>query len=319
MPNSETVRGDAGRKTSGESGYAFAHSLDVLDHMPFISMFGAPLTYVAAVANLQLQDANLAYYDHLLGLDWPAYFSFATSHPLLLDYASAAYFAIWLPGVGVPLVLGLWGQFLRLQQFVMATILTLCAVMLVSALVPAFGTYYQYSLPADTDLFKAYGYLTQMKDLPMVRDGSLRLLKLQHLGGIITFPSFHAAAGILAIWGFWGIWWMRPPALITNVAMLLATPLVGGHYFVDVIAGVAVALLAIEATKAMSALLRDRSGRKAGDQLWSFCLTQCRAVLTVRDQSCSGDRLEGQTDARSPAQLAINDLGSRLHHSGDAE
>jgi membrane-associated phospholipid phosphatase len=54
---------------------------------------------------------------------------------------------------------------------------------------------------------------------------------------------------VLALWGFWGVWWLRPFALIAYVGMLLATPLVGGHYFVDVFAGAAVAFLAIAAAR----------------------------------------------------------------------
>jgi hypothetical protein len=38
---------------------------------------------------------------------------------------------------------------------------------------------------------------------------------------------------------------MRPLSLITNLGMLMATPLLGGHYFVDVLAGVGFAALAI--------------------------------------------------------------------------
>ncbi len=46
---------------------------------------------------------------------------------------------------------------------------------------------------------------------------------------------------------------MRPLALIANGGMLLATPMGGGHYFVDVFAGVAVAVLAIAAAKRLGA------------------------------------------------------------------
>jgi len=54
---------------------------------------------------------------------------------------------------------------------------------------------------------------------------------------------------VLALWALWSVWWLRPLALIANVSMLLATPLVGGHYFVDVIAGVGLAVLAIAAAR----------------------------------------------------------------------
>jgi membrane-associated phospholipid phosphatase len=97
--------------------------------------------------------------------------------------------------------------------------------------------------------FKPSGYLVQLQELPRIRDGSLRILETSTLGGIITFPSFHAVAAVLALWALWCVWWLRPLALIANVSMLLATPLVGGHYFVDVIAGVGLSVLAIAAAR----------------------------------------------------------------------
>lgn len=229
-----------------------AHALLAMAQIGFLVMFAAPLSYVAAAAQLPLQDANFAYLDRLLGLDWPAHFKFAAARPELLGYAVFFYAMIVVPPLGVPLVLGLTGRYAHLQQFVMATVLTLCVVILASALVPALGTYFEFGLPAETEVFRANGYVDQLRDLPMLRDGTLRVLDLSQIGGIVTFPSFHAAAGVLAIWGFWGIWWLRPPALIMNVGMISAAPLVGGHYFVDVVGGLAVAALAIQASKLLS-------------------------------------------------------------------
>jgi membrane-associated phospholipid phosphatase len=157
-----------------------------------------------------------------------------------------------VPWAGVPLALGMTGRFVRLQQFVMAAVLTVSVSVAISAALPAIGTYQELGLPADTGTFRASGYLVQLDILPFVRDGTLRLLDLSHLGGIITFPSVHAAIAALAIWGLWGVWWLRPLALILNGGMLLATPLVGGHYFVDVLAGVGLAALSIAAAKALS-------------------------------------------------------------------
>jgi membrane-associated phospholipid phosphatase len=61
--------------------------------------------------------------------------------------------------------------------------------------------------------------------------------------GIITFPSFHAALGIIFIAGLWPIPVLRWIGLIVNVLMIAATPVEGGHYFIDVLAGVVIALL----------------------------------------------------------------------------
>lgn len=210
---------------------------------------GTPLSYVAASANLPLQDATFAYCDQLLGLDWRAYYDFVMRRPALIPYTYIGYAMIGLLPIVIPLVLGLTKQYARLQNFTLACIFSVCATAVISAILPAIGTYQQLGLPAESLNFKATGYLVQIHELPFVRDGSLRSLYITHLGGIVTFPSFHAAAAILDLWALWSVWWMRPFALIANGGMLLATPLLGGHYFVDVFAGVGIAVLAIAAAK----------------------------------------------------------------------
>jgi hypothetical protein len=216
-----------------------------------LAMLATPLTYVAASANLPLQDSTLAYWDQHLGLDWAAYYQFVTGRPMLVPYACLSYALISWFAIGVPVVLGLAQDYVRLQQFTMACILTFCATAIISTFIPAFGTYHQYALPTEFSGFRASGYLQQMEYLPLVRDGALRVLNVPRLGGIITFPSFHASVAVLALWGFWSIWWMRPFALMSSVGMLLATPLFGGHYFVDVFAGAALAALAIAIAKSV--------------------------------------------------------------------
>jgi hypothetical protein len=217
--------------------------------LELLFLLATPLTYILASANLPMQDANLARLDQLLGLDWRAYYRFVYERPALVPYIYLGYAMITWPTLGVPIVLGLTKHYFRLQQFTLACMLTVVATALISSLLPAFGTFSEYGISADLPVFRASGYLIQLHELPLVRDGSLRVLDFKTLGGIITFPSFHAAAAILALWAFWGVWWMRPLALIANGGMLLATPLVGGHYFVDVFAGVALAMLAIAAAQ----------------------------------------------------------------------
>src|SRR5208283_1718480 len=81
-------------------------------------------------------------------------------------------------------------------------------------------------------------------DLNALRSGSLPVVNLQRLDGLITFPSFHTAVAVLLIYAARGT-----PALVLatviNALMILSTFTEGGHYLVDVVAGAAVALLAI--------------------------------------------------------------------------
>jgi PAP2 superfamily len=245
---------------------ALAPALLAIAQLNAMILIATPLTYIIASANLPMQDASLARLDQLLGLDWLAYYRFVHERPALTPYFYLGYAMITWPTIGVPLLLVSTRHYLRLQQFTLACIVTVVITVLISSLVPAIGTYHEYGISPDVPGFRASGYLYQLQELPPIRDGSLRKLDFSTMGGIITFPSFHAAAAILALWGFWGVWWMRPLALIANGGMLLATPLVGGHYFVDVIAGIALAMLAVSmATRAGSGSRSSAALQLTGD------------------------------------------------------
>ncbi len=222
-----------------------------------------PLTYLAAAADFPMQDANLHAIDLALGLDWRAYMTYVDRHPLLAAWLSAGYSMIKWPILAIPVVLAMTGRFRRLQEFTLAFSLALIVTTVISAMVPAIGVFQQLGLTAaDYPNLHPRAYLDQVRDLPLVRDGSLRHLNLFELTGIVTFPSFHAASAALYAWAFWPVWWARPIGILANALMLAGTPIDGGHYFIDLIGGVAVTVLAILAARAASrALDRTADGR----------------------------------------------------------
>jgi hypothetical protein len=213
--------------------------------LAFMGMAITTIEYVGASAALPLQDANLARADALLGLDWPTYYRFFIEHSVLLPYATLFYLIVVPFGLGIPVVLAVAGDRLRLQRFVLAMTITVFVICAISFVVPAMGAYFYHGLDTHVTGLNTGGYTVQLERLPFVRDGSLRVLELSQMGGIIMFPSFHAASGILSVWALWRIWWLRPVVAILSGGMVLVTPLVGGHYFTDVIAGIAIAALAI--------------------------------------------------------------------------
>jgi hypothetical protein len=210
----------------------------------------APLTYVAAATNFPMQDANLLAIDRALGLDWLAFISYVNERPLLATWLNFGYSMIKWPIFLIPVVLAIQHRYCRIQEFTLSFALALVLTTIISAFVPAIGVFQQLGLdPVTFKNLHPQAYLDQLRDLPMVRDGSLRHLDLFLLAGVVTFPSFHAASAILYIWAFWPVWWMRPVAVLANGAMLVSTPVDGGHYFIDVFAGIAVAIIAIAAAK----------------------------------------------------------------------
>jgi hypothetical protein len=116
----------------------------------------------------------------------------------------------------------------------------------VSVFLPALGVYHALGLSIrDFPLFMPGAFESQLRDLPLVREGSLRVLDLATMTGLVTFPSFHAASAAIYLWALWPVKLLRPAAILANGLMLAATPVIGGHYFVDVLAGIAVAAVSI--------------------------------------------------------------------------
>jgi len=75
-----------------------------------------------------------------------------------------------------------------------------------------------------------------------LRDGTVHTVTGLNAEGIITFPSLHAALGVLFPTALWRTQVVRWLAFVLNGLMLVATPAYGSHYVVDVIAGVIVAV-----------------------------------------------------------------------------
>lgn len=224
-----------------------------------VTMLITPLTYVAAAANFPMRDADLYAIDRALGLDWRAYLDLVNGHPALAAALRSGYVMIRWPIFAIPIALAVVERFDRLQEFTFAFGLALIVTTIASAFVPAIGAFHYLGLDlADFPHIHPLGYLDELRALPPVRDGSHRLLDLFGLTGLVTFPSFHAASALLYTWAFWPARWMRPVAILANGLMLASTPIDGGHYFIDIVAGIAVAVAAIAAAHAASRVLQQR-------------------------------------------------------------
>ena len=60
---------------------------------------------------------------------------------------------------------------------------------------------------------------------------------------MITFPSLHAALALVFILAFAPVPLLRWIGAAVNILMIAATPVDGGHYVIDVLAGLALAYL----------------------------------------------------------------------------
>ena len=206
------------------------------------------LLFVLAAGRMPLIDGTLATADRLLlpALDWPAMVRSLGRDPVPVAAATFCYASLGWQPLLLLFVCVTHGRTMRCWTFVTAWVIALIVTSALFALLPAVGPYPHYAItqaavPAMTDPapWNTPGIVTGL------RNGSLRAIAFTDLDGIVTFPSFHAGGAVLLAWGFWPLRPLRAPMVTLNAAMMLAAIPIGGHYFVDIPAGAAVAVLAI--------------------------------------------------------------------------
>ncbi|MGJ8536150.1 MAG: phosphatase PAP2 family protein [Parasphingopyxis sp.] len=100
-----------------------------------------------------------------------------------------------------------------------------------------------------------------IESLEMLRETPAPVLDLDRLPGLVTFPSFHTAMGVVLIYACRRSLFLLLPSLAINLSMIAATPLYGSHYGIDILGGIAAALATI-------ALVRRLERRASGAPDW---------------------------------------------------
>jgi hypothetical protein len=206
----------------------------------------APLSYLSASLALPFWDSTLHGWDEALGLDWRAYLTWVNERPLLGILLKVAYASL-LPQMIIACIgLGFTGRLVHLRSFILVVIVSGVLCILISAAMPAMAMYVHLGLqPVDFPNLSPAAAYVHVEPMTGLRDGSLRILNLNTAEGIITFPSYHAALAIIFLVAFWSVHLLRWPAVVLNLALIAGTPIEGGHYFVDIGAGMVIAVVSI--------------------------------------------------------------------------
>lgn len=228
------------------------------------------LNHLTMSVGLPLTDAKLAAWDAALGLDWFAYVAWVDRYPKLLVLMNATYQGLTLYSLATFLVLlWLYGA-QRAREFVLLFFLTAILATLIGMLFPADAAM-AYFRP-DPSLFRnvtpAFGTY-HLEAMQALRSGQPHLLSLQELPGLVTFPSFHTAMGVVGIYCCRGRPLVLALSLAVNGTMIAATPVFGSHYLVDPLGGIALALF--------SGLIVTASERRAG---WPVAWLRTREART---------------------------------------
>ena len=205
------------------------------------------LNHLSMSVPLPLADPMLASWDRAIGFDWLAYLHWADDHPLLLQAMSASYSGLtgYTTLLFLLLAISPHGQ-QRCLELVRLFMLAGVTCMTLGLFFPAVAAMQFHAPPAGSFVhFNSETGAYHLAHLQALRGNPQHIVDLLSVPGLVTFPSFHTAMGIIGIWCARGNTWLFAPVLAVNGLMIASTPIYGSHYGIDVIGGALVAICAI--------------------------------------------------------------------------
>jgi membrane-associated phospholipid phosphatase len=219
----------------GRVGRACRRFARVLHMAALILTFGIAclvMDYLVASLRFPLADELFLRWDLALGLDWQFTYSWITARLYLSAVIMAAYQSMLYQMAIAAILLSREARSKDASEFVVLLFTTAIVATVVSAFLPAMGE------PG------MIGTAT-MKPMASARDGTLSEISLGDVMGLVTFPSWHAAMGVVLAYSLSNSGRAAAIFVPLNLLMIVATAPAGGHYFVDTLAGCALAGIVI--------------------------------------------------------------------------
>jgi hypothetical protein len=216
------------------------YTIRLMTLLILFSNASAVLSYLIVSTNAPLIDNTLSSWDITMGFDWRSLFSWMQNHLLLRHLLQYAYASLLPQLIALVLFLGFTGRFSKLVTFIELLAVSGLTTVLLSGLFPAAGAWKFYAIGSQVNT-------RMISHFEPLRGGTLRTINLLDMQGLISIPSFHTVVAILIAYSMW-----RTPVaylfLILDMATIVSTPIEGGHYLVDVLAGGLLAVSAILVT-----------------------------------------------------------------------
>lgn len=198
---------------------------------------GTFLVYLTVTSKFPLIDRYLVAADAVMGFHWLPFFNWVKDHPAADRAFGIAYDSAIFQIFVLLIVLNATGRLERAREFTWVFILTLLACVILAWLFPAESAWVYFGA---TDRVDAY----HVADFTALRAGKMTEIILTKTNGLITFPSFHAALGLILIIASRRTF-LFSVFLPLNLMMIVSAITSGGHYLVDIIAGLALVPIAI--------------------------------------------------------------------------
>lgn len=195
--------------------------------------------YAAVALKLPYADPWLAAADARLGIHVPAMARWTNQHQTVAAALRIAYFTV-LPQFALAVFgLGVLQDRDALWEFVFHFQVCLTITLITLALWPAVCAPDYYRVESAIDMTRP---LAQIKGF---HDGTMTVARVTELHGLVSFPSFHVAGGLIVTWAFRRHPRFLVPLVILNIAMVASTVVTAVHYAIDVIASVPMVVASI--------------------------------------------------------------------------
>ena len=223
---------------SGSPRLMFAHAIFTV---PALGI----LNHLTMSLGMPLADNLLSGWDEALGFNWAAYANFIGDNDFLRNYTQFTYSLLIIAVLLVALDKGLSKQYARCQEVFALHMGTAFTAILFACFFPSRGTMDRYSDAAIRAKFDPETGTAYIKQLVELRSGEHVTIDPLHMMGLAEFPSFHTAAAILIVYACRGNFVRLAVGSTFAIGMIGGTPIYGAHYFVDLISGTCLALVAI--------------------------------------------------------------------------
>jgi membrane-associated phospholipid phosphatase len=164
-------------------------------------------------------------------------------YPILQSALAICYDGL-IPLIFLALVLPvLCDQVASVKEYILANVFSAVIALPLFAALPAIGPWHYYGYAPNAEQER-----TTQIFLALKADAWFTLGRW-NLAGIVAFPSFHTIMAVLSAIALWRIPYVRWFAALLACLIVVSTVTTGWHYVVDVLAGLAIAALALVAAR----------------------------------------------------------------------
>lgn len=189
----------------------------------------------------------LVRFDEAIGFHWPGAYHWVTAHHGLHMILKYAYWSAFAQLFLVPFSLAVVRRQDDMAEF-----------LAISIPFPAESAFLYYGI---TDP----GTASTVRDFTLLRSAAMPAINPYDVQGLVSMPSFHTMMAIFFAYAVRHVGFVFPAAIALNAVMVASTITVGGHYLVDVLAGIVCGVAVISVVR--SALRRLTGQRVDTDRV----------------------------------------------------